>query len=327
MPNIRQLTDYRHQTKQSGFAPIILISIIAIITILSVYLAVHSTKRGESTTSPSPTSSATPNMSPSPSPTPTPIPTPPPTVRATPSSTLPPPPKITLPSITTPPSSGYAYITVKTDRGDFPIHIVTLQNPTMVTDTANDSDCPADCPTKPLADFVSQNGGFAGINGSYFCPDTYPECQNKKNSFDFTIYNSRLNKWINEGNKGWSGRSAVFQEGGNYGYRQNASDVPGARAVVINYPGILNDGNIVVEDSGLSDKQKNKGTKGGIGLNGNTVYLIIAPNVNMYEFALIFKTIGARSALNLDGGGSSALYFGGYKVGPGKSLPNAVVFK
>jgi exopolysaccharide biosynthesis protein len=40
----------------------------------------------------------------------------------------------------------------------------------------------------------------------------------------------------------------------------------------------------------------------------------------------VFKALGADYALNLDGGGSSALYFGGYKVGPGRNLPNAIVF-
>jgi len=33
-----------------------------------------------------------------------------------------------------------------------------------------------------------------------------------------------------------------------------------------------------------------------------------------------------RDALNLDGGGTSAMYAGGaYKVGPGRLLPNAVL--
>jgi len=36
--------------------------------------------------------------------------------------------------------------------------------------------------------------------------------------------------------------------------------------------------------------------------------------------------LGVKYALNLDGGGSSALYLNGsYIVGPGRSLPNAVI--
>jgi len=42
--------------------------------------------------------------------------------------------------------------------------------------------------------------------------------------------------------------------------------------------------------------------------------------------AAIMEALGARHALNLDGGGSAAMHIGGaYKVGPGRQLPNAVV--
>lgn len=198
----------------------------------------------------------------------------------------------------------------------------------MVTDTASDNDCSDNCPTIPLAEYVSRNGGFAGINGSYFCPAEYPDCQSKKNSFDFSVYNSKLSKWINQGQLSWNGRSIVYQDGGGFHYMQNANGFNGnLSAGIVNYPGILNNGQITVEEGSLSDKQKLKGSKGGLGLNGNTVHAVIAPNVTMFEFANIFKSLSDQYALNLDGGGSTALYFGGYKAGPGRNLPNAVIFK
>lgn len=198
----------------------------------------------------------------------------------------------------------------------------------MITDTANDSDCSADCPKKPLADYINHFGGYAGIHGTYTCPSDYADCASKKDSFDFSVYNSRLNKWINEGNLGWGGRSMIYQENsGKYVYRQNAGRVDGIRAAIVNYPGILNDGNITVEPSGLSAKQSSKGSKGGIGFNDSNIFLVVAYNVDMNDFAHIFKSLGAKYALNLDGGGSIALYNGGYKAGPGRQLPNAVVFK
>lgn len=198
----------------------------------------------------------------------------------------------------------------------------------MVTDTANDSDCPADCPVKPLADYVNHFGGYAGIHGTYTCPADYADCASKKNSFDFSIYNSRLSKWINEGNLGWGGRSMIYQDnGGAYHYRQDAGRVDGIRAGIVNYPGILNNGHITVEDGSLSAKQSSKGTKGGIGFNDSNIFLVVAYNVDMYDFATVFKALGAKYALNLDGGGSIALYNGGYKAGPGRQLPNAIVFK
>jgi len=40
----------------------------------------------------------------------------------------------------------------------------------------------------------------------------------------------------------------------------------------------------------------------------------------------VLQALGARDALNLDGGGTSAMFIGGgYTVGPGRLLPNAIV--
>ena len=38
------------------------------------------------------------------------------------------------------------------------------------------------------------------------------------------------------------------------------------------------------------------------------------------------KALGMDNALNLDSGGSTALWSGGYKAGPGRNIPNAVLF-
>jgi exopolysaccharide biosynthesis protein len=47
----------------------------------------------------------------------------------------------------------------------------------------------------------------------------------------------------------------------------------------------------------------------------------------MQEFAYVFKSLGATGALNLDTGGSTALYYGGrYVYGPGRDIPNAIIF-
>ncbi|MCL4385616.1 MAG: phosphodiester glycosidase family protein [Cyanobacteria bacterium] len=37
-------------------------------------------------------------------------------------------------------------------------------------------------------------------------------------------------------------------------------------------------------------------------------------------------TLGLQNAINLDDGGSTALWYGGYKAGPGRNLPNVVLF-
>lgn len=314
---------------QSGFIqlPIILLGFIIIGT--TFFIGTQTIDQPKviplTQTIPSPTIEPTlsPSTSPaeqlSPSPTPTSKPSIAPTIKPTPAPV----------STTGVPGNGYGYATVVTDRGTFKAHIITLNNPTMVTDAAGDSDCDNDCPAKPLADYVTSNGGFAGIHGTYFCPPDYADCSSKKNTFDFPIYISRLSKWAESDKLGWNDRAIVYQDGNGFHYLPNASTFNGGlNAGVINYPGLLDNGQITVNQDPLSDKLRSKGTKGGIGINGNKVFLVVANSVDTLDFATLFKTIGATSALNLDGGGSVAMYYGGrYVVGPGRALPNAIIFK
>ena len=72
------------------------------------------------------------------------------------------------------------------------IHRLTVR-----TLTANSTDCSRDCPAKPLAQYIAENGAYAGMNGTYLCPPDYPACANKVNSYDYAVYNSDLRRWIN----------------------------------------------------------------------------------------------------------------------------------
>ena len=121
----------------------------------------------------------------------------------------------------------------------------------------------------------------------------------------------------------------IYQDGSGYHYLQDSKDFSGSlTAGIVNFPGILNNGQITVEPSKLSEKQANKGTKAGLGFGDTNVYLLIADDADMIDFATIFKTLGAKYALNMDGGGGTALYNdNGYIAGPGRGLPNAVLFK
>lgn len=275
-----------------------------------------------------PVSTPTPSQTPSLTPTPTPTPTPKPKVTTSPTPSVSP----TSKPLSGPPSSGYSVVTVSTEKGNFSAKIVSIDlgGARMITDTANDDDCFDNCPVLPLSDYVARNGGFAGVNGTYFCPETYPECSGKKNSYDFPVYNTRLGKWINARNLSWNGRAMVYYDGGGIHYLQNANSFGGGlTAGIINYPGLLEGGNVQIDDnqSGLSDKQKTAGTKVGIGVRGTTnAIIVVAYNVTMQQFAYVFKALGATGALNLDTGGSTALWFGGYKAGPGRNIPNAIIF-
>lgn len=232
-----------------------------------------------------------------------------------------------------PVAGGVSTINVVTAKGNFTATVLSLDlgSTRVITDTANDSDCGTGCPVSSLQTFVNKNGGFAGVNGTYFCPITYPDCSGKTNSFDFPVYNTRLGKWINGGSLFWNGRSIIYFDGSGAHFLQNANSFSGGlTAGIVNYPGLVNGGEVQIDDnqSGLSDKQKAVGTKVGIGIKGSTgVMVVVANNVNMQQFAYVFKSLGATGALNLDTGGSTALYYAGkYVYGPGRDIPNAIIF-
>lgn len=310
---------------QRGFTPIFILLIAIVISVLIFFgIKDRSLSSLVPTLTVSPTSSPTPSPSLSPSPSPSPKPTVAPTKVPT--------PKPTLPAVSGLPAAGYSRVNVHTEKGDFSSSIISidLNSSKMITDSASESNCGDGCPVLALADFVTRNGGFAGVNGTYFCPITYPECAGKTNSFDFPIYNSRLGHWINEDKLFWDSRAIVYTDGSGAHYLQNAKSFGGGlNAGIVNYPGLLDNGNVQIDDnqSGLSDKQKAVGTKVGIGVISQTrVIVVVAGSVNMQQFAYIFKALGATGALNLDTGGSTALYWGGYKAGPGRNIPNAIIF-
>ncbi len=318
------------KNEKGVFLPIIiLIVILALVGVIFYFNPTFKGNEAEST----PVSSSSPLSTETPVPTNTPTPTPSPRPVPTSSPTKAPTPKPTQAAVSGPPGAGFSSIKVHTEKGDFSASVLSidLNSARMVTDTANDSDCSDNCPVLPLSDYVSRNGGFAGVNGTYFCPDTYPDCSSKKNSFDFSVYNTRLGKWINQGMLSWGSRAMVYFDGGGAHYLQSANSFGGGlNAGIVNYPGLLSGGNVQIDDSqsGLSANQKAKGTKVGIGVrNERSVMIVIAYNVNMQEFAYVFKSLGAMGALNLDSGGSTALYYNGrYLAGPGRGLPNAIIF-
>jgi len=313
--------------KSRGFAPILILIFIAIL--LTVGYAIFNSgavRPGSPVVSPTAVASPSPSLSTSPTPISTVKPTPVPTSK--PSAT----PKPTAKPVSGPPGSGLSTINVATEKGNFTATVLSLDmgSTKIITDTGNDGDCGNGCLAANLQSYVAKNGGFAGVNGTYFCPIAYPECAGKTNSFDFPVYNTRLGHWINGGNLFWNGRAMVYFDGGSARYVQDAKSFSGGlTAGIVNYPGLVNGGSVQIDDnqSGLSDKQKAKGTKVGLGLRENTVMVVVAMNVNMQEFAYVFKSLGASGALNLDTGGSTALYYGGrYVYGPGRDIPNAVIF-
>lgn len=228
------------------------------------------------------------------------------------------------------PAEGYSYLNVSTEKGTFGTWLikVPINSVKVKTLAAIESDCKNDCPTKTLQQYVEENGGFAGINGSYNCPPDYSACQDKKNSFDFALYDSNDGRWFNKGALGWSDTGLVTFSNGKADFYKKSTDYDGdsVNAAISNYPSLLKDSKVVVDEGKLTSFQKVRGLRGALGLGGENIYLVHISNATVVEAAYVMKALGAIHALNLDGGGSAAMYINGrYVLGPGRGLSNAIV--
>lgn len=229
----------------------------------------------------------------------------------------------------TPPSSGYSRQSVQTDIGTYLVDIISadLGSTRVIVDTASDSDCRDNCPVLPLGDYVSRNGAFAAVNGSYFCPADYPSCAGKTNSFDTLVMNKNK-KYLNSDNNVYSSVPAAIFQGGSVRYVRESSSWgrdTGVDGVIANHPLMVLDNNIIF-GGGSDPKQGSKGSRSFVGSTGSTVYIGVVRNVTVAESAIVLHKMGIQNALNLDSGGSTALWSGGYKAGPGRSIPNAILF-
>lgn len=309
--------------------PIFIIIPVIIASIISLtYTNFKSTPKSYPLTEPQPypSSSTSPKVFKTPSPSPATVATPTPAIEQTiVAEVVPTPTPTPTPKPAPPPTANL------TSGSNYSVLTYDLASITVVTDSANDDDCSNSCSTKSLAQYVSDNGGQAGINGTYFCPPDYSWCSSKVNSYDFPIWNNRKKKWMRADTLFWGGRGMMVFRPGSAQFYSNASgsgapsDITGG---IVNYPSLISGGNIVLDEERLSDNLKTtKGTRSGVGIGNGKLFLVVARAANMRDLANIFLSLGAKDALNLDGGGSSALYSGGYKAGPGRSLPNALIVK
>lgn len=228
-----------------------------------------------------------------------------------------------------PPSSGYSQQQVSTDFGNFLVKMIAadLSSTRVIVDTASDDTCKDNCPVMNLAAYVSRNGAYAGVNGSYFCPATYPTCAGKTNSFDLLAMNVRKH-YLNSDNNVYSSNPGVIFGNGYIRFVSSVSEWgrdTGIDGMLSNYPLlVLNKTNMF--GGGSDPKQSSKGTRSFVANQGNKVYIGTVSNVSVAEMAKVMQTMGMDNALNLDNGGSTALWSGGYKAGPGRDIPNAILF-
>ena len=229
----------------------------------------------------------------------------------------------------TPPGSGFSRQKVKVGDSFFVVDIVAadLNSTRVIVDTASEGDSADNCPVLPLGTYVSRNGAFAGINGSYFCPASYPSCASKKNSFD-TLLMNKNKKYFNSDNNVYSTVPAVIFSGASARFvtqSQQWGRDTGVDSVLANYPLLVFNKSLAAGDSS-DTKLSAAGNRAFIAAKGSTVYIGVVRGVSVVGAAKVLLEMGMDNALNLDSGGSTALWSGGYKYGPGRDIPNAILF-
>ncbi len=237
---------------------------------------------------------------------------------------------VNAPLDNTPPGSGFKQQAVEVNGARFTVSIIAadLNSTRVVVETASEGDCADNCPVGSLASYVARAGGYAGINGPYFCPASYPSCAGKANSFD-TLLMNRNKAYFNSANNVYSSvPAAIFTAGGArfVGASSEWGRDTSVDSVIAGQPLLLLNGEIRF---GGDDevKRASRGARSFIGSKGSTVYIGVVFNANVAEVALVLHAMGLEHALNLDSGGSTALYSGGrYVVGPGRDTPFGIVF-
>lgn len=234
-------------------------------------------------------------------------------------------------------------VSVVSSRGTFSVNQMTLSADSLaykiMTDTGNASDCDNNCTVFSLAEYVGRRNASAGIHGSYFCPSTYSTCVGQTNSYFYPVFNSFSRVMINQDRVKYTNQPMVvfdttntphyiahtkdFDTVGEFEQRNNLT----VQAAISNSPMMVVNGQNVLNTNELDTKQATvKSSRGALGWKGTTTYLFVVSGATVIDSAAVADAMGLDFALNLDGGGSTALYnAGAYIIGPGRGLPNAIV--
>lgn len=228
------------------------------------------------------------------------------------------------------PGSGFSRQAVSALGSSYVVDIVAgdMGSTRVIVDSASDSDCHDNCPVMSLGDYAARNGAYAGVNGSYFCPADYPSCAGKSNTFDTLLMNVRKH-YLNSDNNVYSTVPAVIFQSGSMrfvGASQDWGRDTGPDGVLANQPLLVSGGNVIFGGDG-DPKKGSKGNRSFVANRGGTAYIGVVHNATVAESANVLKAMGMDNALNLDSGGSTALFAnGGYQDGPGRNIPNAILF-
>lgn len=233
-----------------------------------------------------------------------------------------------LPQSNTPPSSGVGRQLVKTTNGEYAVTIISadLKTTKVVVDTASERDCGDNCPVMSLGAYAQRSGAYAAINGPYFCPATYPACANKKNTFDTLLMNKNKYYFNSDNNVYSSVPAAIFSTTSRFvGKSQDWGRDTGVDSVIAGQPMLVSNGQSQFGGDG-DPKKTGKGSRAFIGATDSTVYIGIVYNASVAEAATVIATMGIKNAINLDSGGSIAMWSNGkYLAGPGRDLPFGIM--
>ncbi len=243
--------------------------------------------------------------------------------------------------------SKYEHKKITTIDGEFTVDLVEidLTNPKLKIHTDTQAPDPSHAlkgkknfGATTLADFVTRNNGFAAINGSYFCSSS--GCGGA-NYYFYPIYNTRTGELINQDEiKYWTtGPIIAFDTNNKFYYFKDSREFGSVeefeknngvklQAALGNKPRLIQDYMNYLIDWEVDQKQlTGKYSRNAIGYKDNNVYLVIAYGATLNNLANVMKAIGVEYALNLDGGYSAALWYNDeYMAGPGRNIPNAIIF-
>lgn len=232
---------------------------------------------------------------------------------------------------------------IVTSRGTFTVRQLALAASSLsykiMTDTGNASDCDNNCTVLSLGEYVTRRNGSAGIHGTYFCPSDYSSCAGQTGSYFYPVFNSFNKVMINQDRVKYTHNPIIIFDTNNTPYYlKDTADLDTVseyeqrnnitiQAAISSGPAMVENGVNVLNTGALDTKQATvKSYRGAIGWKGTDIYLFVVASATVTDSAAVADAMGLDYALNLDGGGSTALYNdGSYILGPGRGLPNAIV--
>lgn len=236
--------------------------------------------------------------------------------------------------------SSFERKTIRTIAGDFSVDltIIDLKNPDLkiITATADDFNCKTNCTAKPLKQYIRENKAFAAINGSYF--DT---SKAKKNYYFFPVYNSNTGKFINEDQLKWwtTGPIMAFDQNNKFYYFKDSRDFKSQadfesrfgvklQAAIGNKPRLIENYMDVLIDWEVDKKQlTTKTSRNALAYKDDKLYLAVVYKATVPDLGKVMQEMKMEYAINLDGGYSTAMYYDDqYVSGPGRNIPNAILF-